>query len=230
MQQLLLTGSQAKALVSFDSYYAGPNQTTVDFLQHYISNQAEPYIYLWGDAGSGRSHLLQAVLQNAHSMQLNAVYIPLQNYAALQAEMLEGIEDSDLVCIDDIHLIAADALWEETLFDAFNRIRDAGTRLIITGDVPSQQLPLDLADLRSRLCWGLSLQLQPLTDEQKQQALKFAAKQRSFDLPDNVAQYLLTHFGRQQHELFTMLAKLDEASLVAKRKLTIPFVKQVLGE
>ena len=75
----------------------------------------------------------------------------------------------------------------------------------------------------------MSFQLQLLSDEEKQAALQLAANQRGFELPNSVAQFILTHCARQQGELFQLLIKLDEASLVAKRKLTIPFVKQILS-
>ena len=133
-----------------------------------------------------------------------------------------------MVCIDDIDAIAADSAWEEALFDGFNRLREADKRFIITAIKPAQQSNIQLLDLKSRLHSGLSLQLQILTDEEKQQALMMAAKQRGFILSQAVVQYLLTHYGRSQAALFDMLSALDKASLEQQRKLTIPFVKQVL--
>lgn len=231
MQQMLLAGSQIKTLANFANFYPGGNAATVNFLQQLsVSSVSEAYVYLWGKSGSGRSHLLQALVHQAHVMHRHALYIPLQYHQQLRPEMLEEIESSDLVCIDDIDSIANQIVWEEALFDAYNRIHDSNCQLVVAGNQAPQKLPLALADLRSRLCAGLSLQLQPLTDDEKQRALQFVAKLRGFELSDSVGHYLLTHCGRKQGDLFAMLTKLDEASLVAKRKLTIPFVKQILGE
>lgn len=230
MQQLLLTGSQIKSSASFSNFYAGPNQFIVDFLQQFLRLPMGRYLYLWGSEGSGRSHLLQALLQQAHLQNLTSIYIPLQHYSVLNPEVLENIEQYKLVGIDDVDSIAQNPVWEEVLFDTFNRLEEAGQYLIVVSNKSAQELPLKLADLRSRLAAGLSFHIQLLNDEQKQHALKFAACQRGFELPDSVAHYLLTHYGRQQGKLFQLLEKLDQASLVAKRKLTIPFVKLILED
>ena len=228
MEQLLLTGSQLKAHATFASYFAGSNQAVIDYL-HQVVAGTESYVYLWGETGSGSSHLLQAACHLAYQQKMSAAYLPLQQLHKLPTAVLESVEQNQLVCIDDIHVVAGNSQWEEAVFDCYNRLKEADCQFIIAGNQHPKKLGIELPDLVSRLCWGVSFQLQLLSDEEKQAALQLAANQRGFELPNSVAQFILTHCARQQGELFQLLIKLDEASLVAKCKLTIPFVKQILS-
>ena len=102
------------------------------------------------------------------------------------------------------------------------------TRLLITGDRPPRQLNLGLPDLASRLDWGQIYKLQPLSDEDKLQALQLRARLRGFELPEDVGRFLLKRLDREMRTLFMTLDQLDRASITAQRKLTIPFVKEIL--
>lgn len=124
---------------------------------------------------------------------------------------------------------AGDELWEMAIFDLYNRILESGkTRLLITGDRPPRQLNLGLPDLASRLDWGQIYKLQPLSDEDKLQALQLRARLRGFELPEDVGRFLLKRLDREMRTLFMTLDQLDRASITAQRKLTIPFVKEIL--
>jgi DnaA family protein len=142
--------------------------------------------------------------------------------------MVEGLEALDLVCIDDVQLIAGHPQWEEALFDLFNRLRAAGGRLLISGDQPPSSLSLELPDLTSRLSWGLVLRLRDLTDSDKQALLMHNARQRGMELPADVARYLVNRRERDLRSLLATIERLDTLSLAAQRKLTIPFVRQHL--
>jgi DnaA family protein len=155
--------------------------------------------------------------------------LPLRLLKDWGPQTLEGLEDQALVCIDDIETIAHDAAWEEALFHLYNRIKDKEQGLlIISGNQPPASLPLDLADLRSRLGWGLVIQLNELSDEEKINTLKLHALKRGFYLPESVGQFLLNRCSRDMHALQELLNRLDDASLAAQRKITIPFVKEIL--
>ena len=119
--------------------------------------------------------------------------------------------------------------WAEALFHLFNRIRDAGHYLLIAADAAPRQLEIALPDLDSRLRWGVVLRIQALDDDGKLAALRARAYDRGIDLSEEVAQFILNRSPRQTGELFLLLDHLDQASLSAKRKVTIPFVKQLLG-
>lgn len=197
-------------------------------LEHALQGQGDRFVYLWGNPGSGKSHLLQACCANESSA--SAIYLPLKMLKEWGPQVLDGIENQDFIGIDDLHVISAHKAWEEALFHAFNRIRDQGrATVIMTANAPPAHIPLQLADLQSRLNWGLIMQLNELHDDDKIQTLQRYAAQRGFELPRNVGQYLLSRCGRTMHELYALLNRLDEASLVAQRKITIPFVKSILS-
>lgn len=107
-------------------------------------------------------------------------------------EVLEGMEQLALVCIDNIECVAGDEPWEMAIFNLYNRILESGkTRLLITGDRPPRQLNLGLPDLASRLDWGQIYKLQPLSDEDKLQALQLRARLRGFEMPEDARRFLL---------------------------------------
>jgi DnaA family protein len=130
--------------------------------------------------------------------------------------------------LDDVHCIGGSAEWEEAIFHLFNRLSEHKTRLIVGSTVLPSHLTLRLPDLISRLSWGLVMQLQELTDDEKMCALQHRARQRGFALPAEVARYLLQRCPRDMHALYAVLDRLDYASLAEQRRLTIPFVRDYL--
>ena len=228
MQQQLLMGTQLTPNATFANYYAGENDTLLEYLRQFLAGDTDPYVYLWGEVGTGRSHLLQAICHQAHAKRKSARYYPLAQLTQYSPEILIGIEEEPVVCIDDVDTIAGNTEWEEALFNSYNRLKDAGGLFVIAGSEPPKQVGFQLPDLVSRLCWGVTFQVKPLVEEDMVNALQFSANLRGFELPEPVVQFLLTHCARQQGQLFSILARLDQASLVEKRKLTIPFVKQIL--
>lgn len=226
-EQLTLSGVQLIDHAQFNNFYVGDNEACVAVLK--TLHDEPQYVYLWGEQGSGRSHLLQACCQTLQQCQGSAFYLPLAEFKTAPTSILDNIEQLDLVCIDDIDHIAGFADWEEALFDFFNQSRAAGQALVISGTCPPRQLPIRLADLLSRLTSGLIFQVHVLNDTQKVAALQMRAHNRGFELPEAVAQYILHHCSRNTSDLFAVLDTLDQASLSAGRRLTIPFVKTVLG-
>lgn len=213
---------------TFDNFFQGVNAHCVAALMASASGQRYPFIYLWGQSGAGRSHLLQAACHLATQKNRSCVYLPL-SASGLAPQILQDLEHINLVCIDDIEAIAKNKSWEEGLFNLYNRIRDNNQTLLIVGAHPPQRLGLELADLVSRLAWGVVFQLHVLSDEDKLAALALRSKLRGLVLSEDVGHFLLRRCPRDMTQLFTILDTLDKASLQAQRKLTIPFVKSVLG-
>ncbi len=190
------------------------------------------FLYLWGDTASGKSHLLMATIDYVQTQQATKrlLYLPLADLVQSSSpDVLLSLDELDLLCLDELEAIAGIAEWEEAIFHCFNRLQQAGGKLLIASSHNPATIKIQLADLRSRLATGLIYQLDVLDDEAKQQALIIQAQIRGLDLPNEVAQYLLRHHSRDIRELINLLHDLDKASLVAKRRLTIPFVRQALN-
>jgi DnaA family protein len=213
---------------SFAEFYAGANTETVEHLRNFLHAQGETLIFLWGEKGLGKTHLLQACCQEAHGLGLSLSYLPLATLLAHGIEILEGIEQQQLVCIDDIDLLAGHTNWEHAMFDLFNRIQDNRHKLIVTASKPPVESTIGLPDLKTRFSWGLTLMLKPLSDDDKRQALTLRAHTLGLKLEPAVAQFLLTHYRRDLPSLHELLLGLDRASLAAQRRLTLPFVKRYL--
>lgn len=213
---------QLNDAATFDNFFAGVNHEAVEILR----SGTEPYLFLWSSEATGKTHLLQAACQALPQGQ--AIYLPLSELSQQPVELLEGLEQFALVCLDDVQAIAGQAPWEEGLFHLYNRLRELGGHLCVASEVSPEQLNVQLPDLLSRLKWGPVFQLLPLSDEDKIRAMQLRANRRGFELPDDVTKYLLNRYPRDLHSLFMLLDKLDSASLQAQRRLTIPFVKQLL--
>jgi len=217
---------------TFKNYYPGSNAAALGYVERLCQADAgwtESLIYLWGSAGVGRSHLLQAACLQLEQNDQQAVYLPLLEVVEHGPALLEGLEDCALVCLDDLEAVAGDDEWEEALFHLFNRLRDSGHRLLLSANAAPRELPLQLADLQSRLSQALVFQMRELAEDDKLHALQLRASRRGLQLPDEVAAFILNRGTRSMSGLFELLERLDQASLQAQRKLTIPFLKETLG-
>lgn len=212
---------------SFSNFFVSdPAAILVQQLQTTAIGTGEAFIYVWGACGVGRTHLLQAACHAAQASMLTAMYLPLAEN--LPTEVLQGMEEINLVCIDDIEAIAGHPAWEEALFHFYNRARQAGTHLIVASLTAPLNLNINLPDLRSRLASGLSFHLVELSDAEKIAALQMRAELRGMSLSPEVGEFLLRHGDRNMAALIGYLDSLDEASLAAQRRLTVPFVKGIL--
>jgi DnaA family protein len=213
----------------FECFFGGQNSEIVAALQQAASGAGECFIYIAGLAGMGKSHLLQAACRRATDTGRSSAYLPLDARAELTPDMVAGLEQMDLVCLDDVHAIAGDAPWERGVFDLFNRMRAAGSTLLVAGRQRPDLAGFGLPDLASRLAWGVTFVLKPLAEADVLAALSWRAHSRGLELPAGTAHFLLKRMPRDLSSVFDLLDRLDEASLVEQRRLTVPFVKSVLG-
>ncbi|HET8816323.1 MAG TPA: DnaA regulatory inactivator Hda [Pseudidiomarina sp.] len=225
LQQLPLA-MQLPDTHTFSTFVVGDNQEVLALLRE----TKVPFVYLWGAHGAGKSHLLHAMCAQLH-LDSTAMYVPLKELVEQRVtpSILRGLEQFSLVCIDDLDAVIAQHDWCYELFALFNRIQDSGhTRLLATAAMSPTQLPAAIPDTQSRLQWGIAVQLKPLVDSEKAIALQRRAAALGLQLRDETAVFMVQRLGRDMAELIATLAKLDRASMAAKRRLTIPFVKQVL--
>lgn len=228
MNRQLALAIQLNDEATLTDFCWGSNQLLQQQISNCIEGIGERLITIWGSAGCGKSHLLQACCQ-ALNAQKTTIYLPLQILKEWGPESIEGVDEHGLIAIDDIDLIAGDSAWEEALFHLYNKVRDNDqTILIISSSQPLTATKIALADLQSRLSWGLVIQLNELSDELKIKTLQQYSKKRGFEFPLSVGQFLLSRCARNMHDLQRILNRLDEASLAAQRKITVPFVKSIL--
>lgn len=228
VQQLPLSVTFREDAV-FDDYLPGDNAQTLGALRHALARLDESLIYLWGASGCGLSHLLQAAVHDIQTQGLDVMYLSLSQCLEFGPQALEGLDELDALALDDIDRIAGLPEWEEAVFHLYNRLRDSGRLLLVTSHTSPLQQSIVLPDLRSRLSWGLTFQVQPLTDEQKTDWLIWKARRRGLTLEPDVAAFLINRAARSMKALVAAFERLDQRSLAEQRRLTIPFVKSVLG-
>jgi len=216
---------------TLDSFYGAAQSAAVVYLKHYLAGKPpRSPVYLFGASGSGKSHLLYASCVKAQELGLTSQLLSLDDYKAWSPRILDGLEELDLVCLDNVQAIATDLTWQVAVFDLYNRMLEQGKALIIVANATPTELGFRLADLVSRLQACISFQLRLLVDEDKQRLLQQKAHLRGMDLPDEVARYLLNRQQRDIRDLVRILDLLDKASIVHQRRLTIPFVKEILAD
>ncbi|MEP7247943.1 MAG: DnaA regulatory inactivator Hda [Gammaproteobacteria bacterium] len=213
----------------FATFLPGRNGQAVEQLVRLARGEAAGTVWLCGAQGSGKSHLLQAVCVQA-SETLRAGYFPLAELGSLGTGVLEGAPQLDCVCLDDVDTVIGNNEWERALFSLLRELEERGARLIAAAPSPPALLKWTLPDLGSRLSASQVFQLRGLDEAEQQEALKLRAHIRGFELPDDTARWLLRRFPRDMRTLYELLDTLDEAALVAQRRLTIPFIRSVLSQ
>jgi DnaA family protein len=228
MRQLPL-GVRIPDRAVFASFLPARNLEAVSHLSALASGDTRGVAWLCGPAGSGKTHLLQATSVQA-SETMHSGYFPLAQLAPLGIEALEGLPQLDCVCLDDIDAVIGQAEWERALFSLYREIEERGGRLVAAAKVPPALCEWTLRDLGSRLGASAIFQLRVLDETEQQEALQLRARLRGFELPEDTARWLQRRFPRDMHTLYSILDTLDEAALVAQRRLTIPFIRAVLRE
>jgi len=228
-QQQLTLNVQLRDDATLENFLcASPGQALLNAIRGQLLAQGEPIIYLYGPPDTGKSHLLQAGCHLAGNTP--ALYLPLAELVGYAPEdVLQGVESMGLVCLDDIQAVAGNEAWELALFHFFNRAREENCRLLVAANSAPRGLEIRLADLRSRLSWGIVYQLEAGNDEARKAILCFRAARRGLHLSAEVAKFIVDRAPRALAQLIDLLDKLDNASLVERRALSIPFVKKALN-
>jgi DnaA family protein len=222
MQQLPL-GVRVGEAARFDGFVVGSNAEILGLLTAAVPPRA---LWLWGRRGTGKSHLLQAACAAAGAQGHTATCLDLESGGA--PGLLEGCEALDLVCLDGLERVSQDAAWNAAIFRLHTLMQDGSGRLYVASTAPPASLRFRLPDLRSRLLAAPVHQLQPLDEEGQVEALQRRAARRGLELSHEAAAWLVHRMPRDMHSLCGVLDRLDEAALAAQRRLTVPFLRQVL--
>lgn len=214
----------------FDSFVAGPNLAAAEQLRALARGAAAGVYWLSGSHGVGKTHLLQATCALARSAGADTAYLPLSELLALGPETLEGWHAARMVALDDVAAIAGRRDWEQGLFRLYREVEERGAALLAAAAAPPLLLQFSLPDLASRFAAATLLPLRALDESEQRQALRLRAHARGLELPEETALYLQRRFRRDLPTLYELLDAIDEAALQAQRRLTVPFIRQVLAQ
>ena len=207
---------------TLERFVVGENQELLALLQD-KNNLSRP-IYLYGSAGVGKTHLLQGLVrQYAHGL-----YLPFAVVSPLQPVIMEGMMSFELICLDDIDVLAGQDEMELALFGLINQLHEQNKPFVLSATQRPDQGQYGLKDLVSRLNACAHYQLHEPDDEQKCRFLKQDAKRRGMILSDGVIDWLITRLPRDMASLVDLMNQLDVLTLAEKRQITIPFLRSVL--
>jgi DnaA family protein len=213
----------------FEHFYPGANAAAMAAVQALSQQPGAAWLYLSGGTGSGKSHLLLAACQAAQESGRTVQYLPLKTLRERSAA-IRGVAGSAFIALDNLDAVAGDRDAEHALFDLYNRARAEATALIFAAEAVPSQLPLTLPDLRSRLGACTQFALKPLEDVERREVLKNQAALRGIELDDTVLDWLFARYVRDLGALLDLLDRLDQASLAAQRRVTVPFLRAFLRE
>jgi DnaA-homolog protein len=211
----------------FASFLPARNAQALEHARGVAQGQLRGLTWLCGPRSSGKTHLLQAVCAAA-SERMRAGYVPLSQLAPLGVGVLDGLPQLECLCLDDLDCITGQLAWERAIFALLRELEEAGGRLVVAAHSPPALIAWALADLGSRCAAGAVFQLRELTEQEQHAALELRARLRGLELPEETWHWLQRRFPRDMRSLYQLLDTLDEASLAAQRRLTIPFVRDVL--
>lgn len=211
----------------FESFLPGPNAEAVAHARRAAAGEAG-LTFLCGPPSAGKTHLLQAICAAA-GRALRAGYMPLRELGALGAGVLQGLPQLHCLCLDDLDAVIGRPEWERALFTVLREFADSGGALVLAARAPPALLGWQLADLGSRCAAAAVLPLRVLDEQEQGQALRLRAHLRGLELPEDTLRWLQRRFPRDMSRLYDLLDRLDEAALVAQRRLTVPFIREVLA-
>jgi DnaA family protein len=229
VQQLPL-GVRIPDRAVFESFLAGKNLQAVQYTARLADGEVGAATWICGPAGSGKTHLLQSICSRMGERSARPGYYPLTEMASLGTGVLEGLSLLDCACIDDLDRVVGELEWETALFAVLREMQEKESPFVVAAKSPPALLRWALPDLGSRLSAASVFQLRELDETEQRQALQLRARLRGVELPDETSRWLQRRFPRDMRTMYELLDTLDEAALVAQRRLTVPFIRSVLKE
>lgn len=212
----------------FESFWPAGNAALVGYLENLAGGAAgldAAGCWLWGGAATGKTHLLHAVCERLGDQ---AVFVPLERFVNSGPGILEDLASRRCICLDNIDAVAASDAFELALFALLNQVADRQILLVVSAGAAPRDCGFRLPDLQSRLSRLPVFHVEPLDEAGRINALRLRANQRGLELPDETARFLLNRSRRDMASLYGVLDRLDAEALVAQRRLTVPFVREVL--
>jgi DnaA family protein len=210
----------------FESFVVGENTAVLAQLR---TMAPASVVWLCGPPGVGKSHLLQAVCAERGRDGALTAYLPLSALRVHGAAVLEGWQDAQLLAVDDLSLVVGDRGWEQSLFSLYRECEERAAGLIVAAIDPPMRLAFALPDLASRFAAASVLSLRALDEAGQRTALRVRARARGLEMPEETALYLQRRFRRDLRSLYEVFDTIDQAALQAQRRLTVPFIRAVLG-
>ena len=210
--------------MTFETFHSSSNKVVIDS----IKDDKNKLLWIAGLQGSGKTHILQATINYMDNGINRLLYLPMRESKDFTPDILDNLDQFDLVAIDDIENVIGDFSWEEQLLILYEELIHTKSKILISSSDTPQGLSFKLPDLASRFSLGLVDRLKPMNEEQMIEAISLHAKVRGFNLPQDVAKYLISRVPRDVSVLVDIIKLLDYESLSKQRKLTIPFIKTVL--
>ncbi len=231
MQQLPLN-IELRHEASFDSFVAEDEAVAVALyqVQMAIIRKQGGVWYFWGAPGSGKTHLLQAACRFSAQWERQCVYLNLRDdEIASFPDLLRGLEQLDAVCLDELEAVIGEASWQQALADLLMHAQNLGHVVLMTGAQPLSELPIELEALNRQLMSVVPVPLKPLCDRETMLlAIQRHGAVRGLQVPKSVAKYLLKVFEERLEDALMALHRIEQVSLIEKRRITLPFVKKVI--
>lgn len=209
--------------------FVGASAGVLEQMRALAGGRNDDWLYLAGPGGVGKTHLLLATCAAAETSGRRAAYLPLAAARGRLHAALDALEGHDLLALDGLEAVAGNHDDEIALFDAHNRARAVGSRIVYAARAIPGALDIGLPDLRSRLSQCSRINLQPLDDDGRREVLRQRAQRRGLVMEDAALEWLLKRVERDLAGLTGLLDRLDHASLAAQRRITVPFLRQVLA-
>ena len=221
-QQLTFPWSKHKT-VSFNDFFFESSNNEIR-----MALESNEDLVMYGVKDAGKSFLLQSVCNFYSSKQESSVYIPIHEAINYETDFIDSLEGLDVICIDDIELVAANEKWELAIFNLINSCLISNCRLIFSSSVNPSSIEFKLDDLSSRIKKIDHIELYPISDANLPEAIRFVSHLRSINLGDKEINYLVTYSKRNISNLIEIINKLDQLSMELKRKITIPLIKEII--
>ena len=209
--------------VSFNDFYFESSNNEIR-----MALESNEDLVMYGVKDAGKSFLLQSTCNFYSSKEKSSVYIPIHEAINFGTDFVDSLEGLDVICIDDIELVAANEKWELAIFNLINSCLISDCRLIFSSSVNPSSIDFKLNDLSSRIKKIDHIELYPISDANLPEAVRFVSHLRSINLGDKEINYLVTYSKRNISNLIEIINKLDQLSMELKRKITIPLIKEII--